>query len=185
MKSDAEHIHAFAAWIEGVMRAHGYDIDGPRGGGRTRLAEDAGVHRAAITRLLQRRSMPDLETMRGLSRALGVPVRDLLIRSGKLTEQDLPRPPAPPGTTTAAEAQPLSAEQAARALGIPEHLRAAFVRITEELRHGTAPDSTVPDADAGTDADADAGIGTAADTGAAADTGTDAGTGPDGPGGGP
>jgi transcriptional regulator with XRE-family HTH domain len=81
MKSDAEHVHAFAAWIEGVTRAHGYDIDGPRGGGRTRLAEDAGVHRSAITRLLQRRSMPDLETMRGLSRALGLPVRDLLIRT--------------------------------------------------------------------------------------------------------
>ncbi|MFF5364298.1 helix-turn-helix domain-containing protein [Streptomyces scabiei] len=173
MKSDAEHIHAFAAWIEGVMRAHGYDIDGPRGGGRTRLAEDAGVHRAAITRLLQRRSMPDLETMRGLSRALGVPVRDLLIRSGKLTEQDLPRPSAPHGITTAAEAQPLSAEQAATALGIPVHLRAAFVRITEEFRRGSAPDSTVPDADAGTDADADA------------DGDADAGTGPDGPSGGP
>ncbi|WEH17615.1 helix-turn-helix transcriptional regulator [Streptomyces sp. VNUA24] len=164
MKSDAEHIHAFAAWIEGVMRAHGYDIDNPRGGGRTRLAEDAGVHRAAITRLLQRRSMPDLETMRGLSRALGVPVRDLLIRSGKLTEQDLPRPPVPPGTTTAAAVQPLSAEQAARALGIPEHLRAAFVRITEEFRRGSAPDSTVPDLDP--------------------HTGTDADTGPDGPSGG-
>ncbi|MFM9593235.1 helix-turn-helix transcriptional regulator [Streptomyces scabiei] len=165
MKSDAEHIHAFAAWIEGVMRAHGYDIDTPRGGGRTRLAEDAGVHRAAITRLLQRRSMPDLETMRGLSRALGVPVRDILIRSGKLTEQDLPRPPAPPGTAAAAGAQPFSAEQAATALGIPEHLRAAFVRITEDFRRGSAPDSTVPD------------------TGTDADTGTGAGA--DGPSGGP
>ncbi|WP_235457198.1 helix-turn-helix domain-containing protein [Streptomyces olivochromogenes] len=67
-----------------------------RGGGKTKLAEDAGVHRAAITRLLQRQSMPDLDTMRGLARALGVPVRDVLIRSGKLTEEDLPQAPAPP-----------------------------------------------------------------------------------------
>ncbi|WNZ11116.1 helix-turn-helix transcriptional regulator [Streptomyces sp. 11x1] len=140
MKSDAGHIDAFAAWMEGVMRARGYDIDSPRGGGKTRLAEDAGVHRAAITRLLQRRSMPDLETMRGLSRALGVPVRDVLIRSGKLTEQDLPQPPAPPGPGTAPGGNALSAEQAATALGIPEHRRAAFVRITERLRHGTEPD---------------------------------------------
>nr|WP_217179666.1 helix-turn-helix transcriptional regulator [Streptomyces sp. AC495_CC817] len=141
MKSDAGRIDAFAAWMEDVMRARGYDIDSPRGGGKTRLAEDAGVHRAAITRLLQRRSMPDLETMRGLSRALGVPVRDVLIRSGKLTEQDLPKPSTPPVPGTAPGGHPLSAEQAATALGIPEHLRAAFVRVTEQLRHGQEPDA--------------------------------------------
>ncbi|WP_060884517.1 helix-turn-helix transcriptional regulator [Streptomyces caniscabiei] len=134
MKSDAGHIDAFAAWMEGLMRARGYDIDSPRGGGKTRLAEDAGVHRAAVTRLLQRRSMPDLETMRGLSRALGVPVRDVLIRSGKLTEQDLPLPPAPAGTGTPT----LSPEQAASALGIPEHRRTDFIQLTERLRQPPA-----------------------------------------------
>lgn len=134
MKSDAGHIDAFAAWMEGLMRARGYDIDSPRGGGKTRLAEDAGVHRAAVTRLLQRRSMPDLETMRGLSRALGVPVRDVLIRSGKLTEQDLPLPPTPAGTGIPT----LSPEQAASALGIPEHRRPAFIQLTERLRQPPA-----------------------------------------------
>ncbi|WP_200303754.1 helix-turn-helix domain-containing protein [Streptomyces adelaidensis] len=136
MKSDAEHIDEFAAWIEGVMRTRGYDIDSPRGGGKTKLAEDAGVHRAAITRLLQRQSMPDLETMRGLSRALGIPVRDVLIRSRKLTEEDLPQAPAPPDTAAASGGDAISVEQAATALGIPEHLRAAFVQITEQLRLG-------------------------------------------------
>lgn len=147
MKSDAAHIDEFAAWIQGVMRARGYDIDSPRGGGKTKLAEDAGVHRAAITRLLQRQSMPDLDTMRGLSRALGVPVREVLIRSGKLTEQDLPPTPTPPGTGTAPGDHTLSAEQAATALGIPEHLRAAFVQITEQLRLGVphAPEAAADD----------------------------------------
>ncbi|MDX3130261.1 helix-turn-helix transcriptional regulator [Streptomyces europaeiscabiei] len=148
MKSDAERVDEFAAWIEGVMRARGYDIDSPRGGGKTKLAEDAGVHRAAITRLLQRQSMPDLETMRGLSRALGIPVRDVLIRSGKLTEQDLPQAPAPSETGTVPGDQALSAEQAATALGIPEHLRAAFVQITEQLRLGTAAGPAIPEAGA-------------------------------------
>lgn len=141
MKSDAEQVKEFAAWIEAVMRRRGYDIDSPRGGGKTKLAEDAGVHRAAITRLLQRQSMPDLETMRGLARALGIPVREVLIRSGRLTEEDLPQAPAPSGegaAAGAAEGEPrLSAEQAAVALGIPEHLRAAFVQITEQLRLGS------------------------------------------------
>ncbi|MPY56977.1 helix-turn-helix domain-containing protein [Streptomyces spongiae] len=137
MKSDAEQVEEFAAWIEAVMRRRGYDIDSPRGGGRTKLAEDAGVHRAAVTRLLQRQSMPDLETMRGLSRALGIPVRDVLIRSGRLTEADLPQASAPPGAGATAGEPRLSAEQAAVALGIPEHLRAAFVQITEQLRLGS------------------------------------------------
>ncbi|MEW2399590.1 helix-turn-helix transcriptional regulator [Streptomyces sp. NPDC046862] len=139
MKSDAEQVEEFAAWIEAVMRRRGYDIDSPRGGGKTKLAEDAGVHRAAITRLLQRQSMPDLETMRGLARALGIPVREVLIRSGRLTEEDLPQAPAPSGVAAAGavEGEPrLSAEQAAVALGIPEHLRTAFVQITEQLRLG-------------------------------------------------
>lgn len=149
MKSDAGHMDEFAAWIRGVMRARGYDIDSPRGGGKTKLAEDAGVHRAAITRLLQRQSMPDLETMRGLSRALGIPVRDVLIRSGKLTEEDLPQAPTPPAAGPAPEDQTfLSAEQAATALGIPEHLRAAFVQITEQLRLGTTTEPTAPEAEA-------------------------------------
>ncbi|GAA3769533.1 helix-turn-helix domain-containing protein [Streptomyces phyllanthi] len=152
MKSDAEHIDEFATWIEGVMRTRGYDIDSPRGGGKTKLAEDAGVHRAAITRLLQRQSMPDLETMRGLSRALGIPVRDVLIRSGKLAEEDLPRTSASAPAAGGVAGEPyLSAEQAAAALGIPEHLRAAFVQITEQLRLGavTTPPHKGPDEQAG------------------------------------
>ncbi|MFD5629783.1 helix-turn-helix domain-containing protein [Streptomyces sp. NPDC127072] len=136
MQSDAEHIDKFATWIENVMRDRGYDIDSPRGGGKTKLAEDAGVHRAAVTRLLQRQSMPDLETMRGLSRALGVPVRDVLIHSGKLTEEDLPEVHAVAPVERLSGEGTITAEQAAVALGIPEHLRAAFVQITEQLRLG-------------------------------------------------
>lgn len=94
------------------------------------------MHRAAITRLLQRQSMPDLETMRGLARALGIPVRDVLVRSGKLTEDDLPRPDAhAPGTAPAGPR--MTAAQAADALGIPDHLKAAFIQVTEQF---TRPD---------------------------------------------
>lgn len=82
----------FATWIEELIRRRGFDIDSPRGGGKSRLADEAGVHRAAITRLLQRQSMPDLETTRRLAQVLQVPVRDMLIQSGRLTEDDLPLP---------------------------------------------------------------------------------------------
>jgi transcriptional regulator with XRE-family HTH domain len=105
------------------------------------------VHRAAITRLLQRQSMPDLETMRGLSRALGIPVREVLIRSGKLTEEDLPQAPAPPARPAPAAGPRLSAAQAAVALGIPENLSATFVQITEQFRVGTPETAPEPGAD--------------------------------------
>lgn len=122
-------LEEFAAWLEGLMRSKGYDIDHPRGGGRSRIADDAGVHRAAVTRLLQRQSMPDLATMRGLARALDVPIREVLIRSGKLTEEDLPVAVsyARPGT---GGSRRITLEEAADLLGVPEDRRALFLQVT-------------------------------------------------------
>ena len=92
MGEKSSDMERFAGWVEDLMRERGYDIDSPRGGGISRLAEDAGVHRAAVTRLLQRQSLPDLETMRALARVLGVGLRDMLIESGRVTAEDLPLP---------------------------------------------------------------------------------------------
>ncbi|MFI6057487.1 helix-turn-helix domain-containing protein [Streptomyces sp. NPDC051286] len=119
------------------MRRNGYDIDTPRGGGKSKLADDAGVHRAAVSRLLQRQSMPDLETMRGLAVALGVPLRDMLIRSGRLSEGDLPVA----GSFRGEEADVpgwLSPEEAARRMGVPHELQDLFVKITKQFlpEHG-------------------------------------------------
>ncbi|SDK48080.1 helix-turn-helix domain-containing protein [Streptomyces indicus] len=126
MSRDA--LEEFAAWMEDLMRSRGYDIDNPRGGGRTRIADDAGVHRAAVTRLLQRQSMPDLTTMRGLARALGVPVRDVLIRSGRLTEEDLPASTSY-NCSSAAEGRTITLEEAAELLGVPEERRDLFLQV--------------------------------------------------------
>ncbi|MGX8906741.1 helix-turn-helix domain-containing protein [Streptomyces netropsis] len=125
----------FASWVEGLMRERGYDIDSPRGGGRSRLAEDAGVHRAAVTRLLQRQSLPDLETMRALARVLGVGLRDMLIESGRVTADDLPLPGA--GRSGAAAsghgAGRVTPAEAADLLGIPDSHRRQFVEMTEMI----------------------------------------------------
>ncbi|WP_299532185.1 helix-turn-helix transcriptional regulator [uncultured Streptomyces sp.] len=128
-------LEQFTAWIEDVIRRRGYDIDSPRGGGKSRLADEAGVHRAAITRLLQRQSMPDLETMRRLAHVLGIPVREMLIRSGRLTEEELPLPPAPdahdrPG---AGGAERITLEEAAAALGVPADQREMFMRVAGQF----------------------------------------------------
>ncbi|MFE3827317.1 helix-turn-helix domain-containing protein [Streptomyces sp. NPDC059092] len=127
----------FAAWVEELIRRRGFDIDSPRGGGKSRLADEAGVHRAAITRLLHRQSMPDLETTRRLARVLGVPVRDMLIRSGRLTESDLPLPDARQLSDGAGagpyEVRRLTIEEAAIGLGVPEEQREMFIRIAGQF----------------------------------------------------
>ncbi|MFJ8249103.1 helix-turn-helix domain-containing protein [Streptomyces sp. NPDC094466] len=125
-------LDSFATWIEELIRRRGFDIDSPRGGGKSRLADEAGVHRAAITRLLQRQSMPDLETTRRLAQVLQVPVRDMLIRSGRLTEEDLPLPTAPTGGAVAG-GRPLTLEEAAVALGVPADQREMFVRVAGQF----------------------------------------------------
>ncbi|NGO07639.1 helix-turn-helix transcriptional regulator [Streptomyces sp. HC44] len=127
----AEGLDEFAGWIEGLLRDRGYDIDSPRGGGRSKLADDAGVHRAAVSRLLQRQSMPDLETMRRIAAVLGVPLREMLIRSGRLSEDDLP---VPGGLPAAGEVHlRLTPEEAAQRMGVPPELRELFAKVARQF----------------------------------------------------
>jgi transcriptional regulator with XRE-family HTH domain len=130
-----QDLDAFAAWVEDLMRERGYDIDSPRGGGKSRIADEAGVHRAAVTRLLQRQSMPDLETTRRLARVLGVPVRDMLIRSGRLTAEELADPHdylAAPAPGAEFGRRP-TLEEVADLLGVPADRREMFVRVVEQF----------------------------------------------------
>lgn len=147
---DHDGIERFARWIEALMRSRGYDIDSPRGGGRAKLAETAGVHRAAISRLLQRQSMPDLDTMRRLAPVLGVGVRDMLIRSGRLAEDELPLPAAEAAAPRAHGRARLSAEEAADALGIPSVHRTTFVVMVRTMVEsgGEHPSAAVRSAEA-------------------------------------
>ncbi|MEU7038060.1 helix-turn-helix transcriptional regulator [Streptomyces sp. NPDC046237] len=132
----------FAGWVEGLMRERGYDIDSPRGGGKSRIADEAGVHRAAVTRLLQRQSMPDLETMRRIAPLLGVSVRDMLIRSGRVTPEELPLAEdlLPPN-----DWQP-TMEDFARWLGVPDERLGVFVKVVNQFLE--------PDEGQGAEADA-------------------------------
>ncbi|KNB50119.1 helix-turn-helix domain-containing protein [Streptomyces caatingaensis] len=138
MGEKGSEMERFAAWVEDLMRRRGYDIDSPRGGGRSRLAEDAGVHRAAVTRLLQRQSLPDLETMRALARVLGVGLRDMLIQSGRVAPEDLPLPAADERN----DGKRVTPAQAAELLGVPETHRRQFVEMTEMILavSGVRPD---------------------------------------------
>ncbi|WP_435611581.1 helix-turn-helix domain-containing protein [Streptomyces sp. bgisy159] len=149
----SQDLDAFAAWVEDLMRDRGYDIDSPRGGGKSRIADEAGVHRAAVTRLLQRQSMPDLETTRRLARVLGVPVRDMLIRSGRLTAEELADPHAHlagPGPGAESVRRP-TLEEVADLLGVPADRREMFVRVVEQF----LPNEARPEGEAGAAVQAD------------------------------
>lgn len=144
----SQNLDAFAAWVEDLMRERGYDIDSPRGGGKSRIADEAGVHRAAVTRLLQRQSMPDLETTRRLARVLGVPVRDMLIRSRRLTAEELADPyevPAAPVPVAGPGGRP-TLEEVAELLGVPADRREMFLRVVQQF----LPDQTGTGAGTGT-----------------------------------
>ncbi|MEU9151686.1 helix-turn-helix transcriptional regulator [Streptomyces sp. NPDC048417] len=157
----SQDLEAFAAWVEDLMRERGYDIDSPRGGGKSRIADEAGVHRAAVTRLLQRQSMPDLETTRRLARVLGVPVREMLIRSGRLTAEELADPHdylASPGPSAEFSRRP-TLEEVADLLGVPADRREMFVRVVEQflpndvpatVEHGREDGRLLADATSGT-----------------------------------
>ncbi|MFD8631501.1 helix-turn-helix domain-containing protein [Streptomyces sp. NPDC059533] len=142
-------LDAFAAWVETLMRQRGYDIDSPRGGGKSRIADEAGVHRAAVTRLLQRQSMPDLETMRRIAPLLGVSVRDMLIRSGRVAPEELPLTPRemPPG------GRKPTIEDFAQWLGVPEARREVFVKVVSQFLEPEDAEGEAP-ADAPATADA-------------------------------
>lgn len=89
----------FKQWLQDQARARGYDIDSPRGGGRSQLADDAGVSRGQVGRALAGETIPDIGSQRGLSKALRVPLEEMLIRSGLCDVEDFPNfvgRPTPP-----------------------------------------------------------------------------------------
>lgn len=92
----------FGQWLRGAMTRNGYPADGPRAGGLKLLAERSGVSQPSISRALAG-ATPDLDTLRALAPALDVSLKELLIRSGRVSPEELAdaadmpplRPPLP------------------------------------------------------------------------------------------
>jgi hypothetical protein len=101
----------------------GYDLSGPRSGGRKRLADDTGMSLSSVSRMLNGRTIPDAYSLERLGEAIDVPVTQLLeiagvVSPGKLTGA---QPPVP---------APLTVEQAAARLGITKPLN---VKLLEAI----------------------------------------------------
>ncbi|MFJ3044007.1 helix-turn-helix domain-containing protein [Streptomyces tendae] len=77
----------FAEYIRAAARRAGYDIDSPRGGGRTALARDTGMSQSSVGRMLAGKAMPDPAYLEALATALRVPLPDLLVLSGLISRE--------------------------------------------------------------------------------------------------
>ena len=69
------------------MPRKGYPLAGPRAGGISRLADDAGISRAALSRIMSGQADPSIETLRALGDTLGYTLVQMLEFAG-LIEPD-------------------------------------------------------------------------------------------------
>lgn len=119
----------FGDWLREQLTRRGYNL-GMRGGGQSRFADDSGINRATVSRLLRGEHAPDVRTLQLLARALGLPLGEILVRAGIVTPDEL-----------GAVQQPFSGqrritpEQAADELGITDpQARRVFVNLADTLR---------------------------------------------------
>ncbi|MEU0102187.1 helix-turn-helix transcriptional regulator [Streptomyces sp. NPDC006267] len=99
----------FAAWLRDRLVAKGYNL-GLRGGAVSRFAEDAGVSKATVSRILRGEGSTEIAVLEKIGEALGVRLGTMLIEAGVIAPDELDRAQRPQGHMTA--------DQAADELGI-------------------------------------------------------------------
>lgn len=129
----------FARWLRTRLEERGYDL-GMRGGGQTRFAEDSGISRPTVSRMLNgTQGSTDTRTLELLAEALKVPFVEVLVRAGILTPDE-----AASVRNPQTEGQQLTPEQAADELGITDtQARALFISMVQTLKRppsGADPD---------------------------------------------
>lgn len=90
----------YGRWLTDQLERHGYDL-GPRGGGRTRFAERAGVSPQALGRWLRGVERPTTRAIERVAKALGEPITPMLAMCGYIEPNEAP---AGPSATTQRQA---------------------------------------------------------------------------------
>jgi transcriptional regulator with XRE-family HTH domain len=112
-----------AAYVLQAARRAGYDMDSPRGGGKAKLAHDAGMSATTLSRLLGGTRMPDARYFEPLAAALKVPVTELLVEAGIVSRVQLGAP-----------AGPATPEEVADSWGLRNEDRDLFFSMVDQLR---------------------------------------------------
>lgn len=128
------------AWLRRILLLRGYDLDSR--GSIAQLVRDTGLAQATVSRMLTG-AIPSLETCVVLARVLNVPLPFLLIRTGKVHEDDFPQAGAIIDQTGVLSGKPLSPEEVAIAANVPDGDREWFATMVRRMRReGDAQDGT-------------------------------------------
>jgi transcriptional regulator with XRE-family HTH domain len=79
---------ALSTWLKTEMPRKGYPLAGPRAGGISRLADDAGISRAALSRIMSGQADPSIETLRALGDTLGYALIEMLEFAGLIEPEE-------------------------------------------------------------------------------------------------
>ncbi|WP_329148229.1 helix-turn-helix transcriptional regulator [Streptomyces sp. NBC_01456] len=119
----------FAAWLRTRLVELGYDLSTPRAGGQAEFARHAGISHPVVSRTLRGTNSPSPDVLEAMAPVLKVPLRELLVQAGILTEGELPG-----GAGAAGEGQ-VTPERLAAMAGIHEAgLVQQFVTFVAGLR---------------------------------------------------
>lgn len=122
-----DQLDHFAEWLRGCAAAAGYDPNSR--GGIASFARAAGTDRGQTGRAFRGEVKPAISSLRAWARVLKVPLREMLVRSGTLEEDDLPQPgdqPPPP-------AADIDLYRIARKFGIADERAHLFVASVEAV----------------------------------------------------
>jgi transcriptional regulator with XRE-family HTH domain len=129
-QTPVSNLQRFAEYVSAAARRAGYDIDSPRGGGKTQLARDSGISASTISRVLSGTRALDPSYFEGLARALRVPLQELLTRAGIISSDSLRTWPE-----SAVRSRPITPREAADELGITDPIdREMFLAMVDRLR---------------------------------------------------
>lgn len=116
-----------AAYVLEAARRAGYDMDSPRGGGKTKLANDSGMSLTTLSRLLSGDRMPDPKYFEALAKALQVPVLELLVEANIISADAIADRAVPP--------KPMTDDEIIAKLGVTDpDDKAMVLAMVERLR---------------------------------------------------
>ncbi|MEU3917086.1 helix-turn-helix transcriptional regulator [Streptomyces sp. NPDC029004] len=127
----------FAAWLHEQLSRRGYDLSGPRSGGKSAFASASGISASTVGRLLRGDHVTDTRVLAMLANALNVPLGEVLVRAGVLNQSELQAVQHPPAGRPG-----ITPEQAADELGITdEQSRRLFIAMTNTLQRQPPPNT--------------------------------------------